>query len=127
VTLNEAAIAWRANDGALALRLAEAAAARWRASSTPPGADLARALAWTAGASWRPAEAREVAVRAAACPIPGLGLQTVGLVARLGVGRSPISADTLERLASSVPREFWGVRMDVLSVEEAMSYAVVWR
>jgi hypothetical protein len=127
VTLNEAAIAWRANDGALALRLAEAAAARWRASSTPPGADLARALAWTAGASWRPAEAREVAVRAAACPIPGLGLQTVGLVARLGVGRSPISADTLDRLASSVPREFWGVRMDVLSVEEAMSYAVVWR
>jgi len=48
-------------------------------------------------------------------------------VARLGVGRSPISPDTIQDLAASVPREFWAVRMDVLSVDEAIGFARVWR
>lgn len=124
VCLNEAAVAFREGELVLAVELAVRAAKEWKALNRPGGPLLARALALACGA---PAEAGEVEAlsdKAAACRIPGIGIQVLGLLGRAFPGARPRWQKVVPGLAGMIPREHWGERVDVLSVAEALEGAV---
>ena len=79
---------------------------------------ISGALAVATGADL-PQRARD-RLRAAAwsCDIRGIGLQTSAMLV-VG-GESPPTKELSARLASTVAREHWGQRMDLLSVNESL-------
>lgn len=119
--LNEAAVAWRQGDDTLAARLAREAAEAFAVLGLHEAAALGRALEAAAGAATSVPEASTVAAvnPGRAWTIPDLGLQAVGLLALAGVDVSPWAA-ALPALASGRPQSTWSVRLDVLSIDEAL-------
>ncbi|MGK3960838.1 protein kinase [Sorangium sp. So ce118] len=122
VCMTEAAIAYRAGDRACAAALAGRAYEVWRSIDSPWCGLLVRALALAAGAAPSdPEELQELAERAARCPVPGLGVQALGLLARARRAPPPPGWKRAALpLTEGVPRRFWPLRMDVLSVEESL-------
>ncbi|WP_437287594.1 protein kinase domain-containing protein [Sorangium sp. So ce406] len=120
VCLNEAAVAFSAGSARVAAELSQRSARAWRELDRPWGALLARCLALASGAAPGDGEARALAERALQCPVPGIGLQALGLLGRTSAEARALLRDQVDRLAAGIPRERWSQRMDVLSVEEAI-------
>ncbi|WP_437570129.1 protein kinase domain-containing protein [Sorangium sp. So ce542] len=121
--LNEAAVAFRAGRADVAAELAARAAAVRKRMEWPWGEMLARSLALACGARAREGEVQELAARAVTCPVPGVGLQALGLLGRAHPEARGGWAEAVGGLAEGIPRACWGLRMDVLSVEEALAGA----
>ena len=124
VCLNEAAIAFRAGDRALAADLADRAARLWRRLDRPAGTLLANSLLVAASAAGATPEMNEQDIdalceQAMDCPVPGIGLQALGLVCVGRPARRRRLRGPLSRLAAEVAPEHRGARMDVLSADEA--------
>jgi eukaryotic-like serine/threonine-protein kinase len=119
VALNEAAIAFRAGARDVAVDLALRARQTWSSlGETSGGALLAASLALAGGGDSADDEVRSLSSRALSCPVPGVGIQVLGLLAM--AGRAPdVDADHLGALAGQVAGEAWDQRLDVLSIREA--------
>jgi predicted Ser/Thr protein kinase len=120
LSLNEAAIAYRAGNTALALDLARRAERAWNeVGEVSGGALLAAALALACGGAITPEDLDRLVHRALECPLPAVGAQTLGLVALAGrasiIDRARLAA-LIERIAPA-QRKY---RLEVLSVDEAL-------
>ncbi|WP_433928233.1 protein kinase [Sorangium cellulosum] len=128
VRLNEAAVAYRAGALELAAALADRAAWLWRQMARPWGALLARCVALAcgagSGAGALEAEVRALAALAVQCRVPGIGIQALGLLGRVFPEARPSWREAVPGLVQGVPREHWGRRIEVLSVEEALEGAL---
>jgi hypothetical protein len=120
VGMTEAAFAYRAGDRDTAARLGDQAAKAWLAIGMEGPGVMVRALAIACGAAAGTVEIEALAARAMRCPIAGIGLQALALLAEGAGGARPAWRETAPGLAEGVGRAFWGVRMDVLSVSEAL-------
>lgn len=118
--LTEAALAFRANDAALTTDLARRGERAWGSLGENAGAGLlVSALALVHAPDAR-ARARDLAARALACTTPGVGIQVLGLLAKHGIelhAEDPRVRD----LANHIPAKHWSLRVDVLSVSEALA------
>jgi hypothetical protein len=121
VALNEAAIAWRAGDGAAAGALATEAFRHWTAADLRWAPDMARALAIACGAPAARDEVEMLSAEALVCPVPAAGLQVLALLERAGVGAPRVEAAEVARLAALVPREHWSKRAAILTTNEALA------
>ncbi|WP_437970622.1 serine/threonine-protein kinase [Sorangium sp. So ce260] len=121
VSMTEAAVSFRADRPELAAELAERAHRIWTGMGKQWAADLARCLAIRCGSDAAPGEAEALAERAVACPVPDIGLQMLGLLgARFPEVRAG-RASAAGQLSGGVPRGCWHLRLDVLSVDEALA------
>jgi subtilisin family serine protease len=121
VALTEAAIALRASALAPALRWALDARDGWRALGLLDNALLAEALAIGLGHPLEAAALPDMVARAGRCPVTGLGVQVLGLLARGGARLGDEDRRLARALAGEVPRPMWSRRIDVLSVAEALA------
>jgi hypothetical protein len=118
IALNEAALAWRTGDDALAAALALRARRAWmNMGELSGGALLAATLALASGAEED--DAGLLVERALACPDAELGLQALGLVALSGRGPR-IDEHHAAGLAARLTRDLPGRRYEVLSAREAL-------
>ncbi|WP_437586794.1 protein kinase domain-containing protein [Sorangium sp. So ce1000] len=124
VRLNEAAVAYRAGALELAAVLADRAAWLWRQMARPWGALLARSVALASGAGAQEAEVRALAELAVQCRVPGIGIQALGLLGPVFPEARPSWREAVRGLVHGIPREHWGRRIEVLSVEEALEGAL---
>ncbi len=118
----EATVAWRSGRRKVALDLAARARRLWSVLGRPWSVLLARALMFASGGAVAPGDLDLMIERAAACPALGVGIQVMGL---LGLGLRDRGVGTLRcsfrrRLTAGIPRERWGERVDVLTVNEAL-------
>jgi hypothetical protein len=120
ICLNEAAVAWRADAGGRATALAGRAQRLWTTSGWRAGSLLTRALAAAAGRQPDASEAAELAAEARLVTVPGIGLQALGLIARVAPEAAATGPEVLRALVAGVPRAHWSLRMDVISVDEAL-------
>ncbi|WP_434042295.1 protein kinase domain-containing protein [Sorangium cellulosum] len=118
--LTEAAVAWRAGQHALAVKLASRAHRLWEGTGWRVGALLARCLALACGDTPIVGEIDALAVEAQACAMPRIGLQALGLLAYAGRA-SPTWKAAAETFAEGVPPDRRHVRMDVLATDEALA------
>lgn len=119
VCLTEAAVALRAEQLHVCRELAHRARQVWQSVGHVWGIHLVRCLEIAAGAPANGSEVRKLAEQALQCPVPGGGIQALGLLASV----LPKSRKWLARaaqLAASVPVEHRAKRMDILSVDEIM-------
>jgi hypothetical protein len=121
VCLTEAAVYLRKGDSLESARLAERARRIWVSMGKQWAADLARCLALACDPALLDGEARALAERAAGCPVPGIGIQMLGLLGMRRPGLCEGWAGHARALAERVPRRFWRRRIDLLSVEEALA------
>jgi len=121
VCMTEAAIAYRAGDRPDAAELADRAARIWGRTGDAGPAVLLRALALACGtAAAAPEEIDGLAARAMGCAMPGLGLQALAFLA-IAEGRArPAWREAALPLTAGIAPGFFQVRMDVLSVDEAL-------
>lgn len=115
----EAAIGWRTHHPAtqvLALRAHE----RWSRSGNRWGAALVSALGLAMGATLPGANATALTTLARACPLPRVSLQIMGLIAMAQRPIEDLSAAEVDVWAKSVPAHYQDLRLEVLSVTEAM-------
>lgn len=118
--LTEAAIAWRAGNMEQTAELARRAEQRWTTLGKTWGALFARTLACVAAGT---TEESEPLVEAAKhSPVPGAGIQMLGLLARAHPQRAVEFRAVIKTLRSVIPERHWSFRMDVLSVNEAWQY-----
>ncbi len=120
VCLTEAAVAWRAGADDLAHRIATRATRAYASvGERGGGLLLTKALAVaTAPSSATPADV-EMLVRAASeSDVPGIGVQVLGLLAPHT--REPAPAETIDALVAQVDERHRHLRIDILSVEEAL-------
>ncbi|MEZ4311708.1 MAG: serine/threonine-protein kinase [Polyangiaceae bacterium] len=120
VYLTEAAIAWRASDRGAGLDLSSRAFRIFQSIGMGPGILLTGGLLLMNGGDASSRTVRTLCDLALDNLPPGIGLQGLGMLAL--AGRLPADAAndaTLDDLAAKVPREFWSLRMDVLSIDEA--------
>ncbi len=122
VCLNEAAVAWRGELAGDALELARRARGILMRAGEPLGALLASCLEMTCdGGSASACEAEALIERTLACPLPRVRLQALGLLAMAGqVMPSDAKASAIEA-ATAVPVGCRGMRMEILSAEEALT------
>ncbi len=122
VCVTEAASAYRAGDARATIELAMRAVRLWRSVHDVWPALLARCLSLAAGA---PADsATEIGAlgdRAMQCPVPGLGLQCLALLARAAGEPRGAWVEAALPLTAGIDRRHFGARMDVLSVLEAFA------
>jgi hypothetical protein len=120
--LNEAAAAYRAGDARTAIDLCARAAQIWRSIHDVSPYLLARSLALAAGAiAEQVDEIEELGRKAMQCPVPGLGLQCLGMLARAVGGPKRVWQKAAPALTAGVDRRHFHLRMDVLSVDEALA------
>ncbi|XXX78722.1 serine/threonine-protein kinase [Sorangium sp. So ce134] len=124
VCLVEAAVAFRAGELGLARDLAGNAAGIWKQIDRPWTALLARCLALRCGASAREGEVRALGMLATGCRLSGIGVQALGLLGRTFPEARSGWQEAVGGLVEGIPREHWGRRIDVLSVEEALDGAL---
>ena len=119
--LIEAAAAWRSGDSEGA-RLAEASCQLLSAIDDGRGTFLARCLTVALGVPASDADVAALHHRALVPSGVGLGIQALGLVA-IGGRLLPelVPEGRLLALAEEIPRPFWDIPVDVLSVNEALS------
>jgi hypothetical protein len=123
--LTEAALAFRLDQRAEAMALAERARAVWASLGDVWGALLARCLELACRRESSLGDAITLAAEAARCPLAGIGIQALGLL-QLAAGASAeqLGVDPI-LLSDKVPRAFWSLRMEVLSVDEVMTQTVI--
>lgn len=123
VCLNEAAVAMRAGDLPAGAALADRAARVWREMARAWGTLLARCLAVACGSAAAPGEVEALSAKAAECKLPGIGLQALALLARVAPALRASWKGAVPGLSAGVPEAFWHLRMDVLSMDEALAGA----
>ena len=119
VCLNEGAVAWRAGRFDEALGLAERAAGILTGKGREAGALLARSLVLVCGGDLGE-DALGLAALARRCPLPRVGIQALGLLARVCPAVRPMVAEATSLVAAAIPRRRWGERLEILSVTEAL-------
>ncbi len=119
VCLNEAAVAFQGSSRVRAGALARRAERIWRAAGKSWGALFARVLGRAASGAVAEDEARSLAEDARRCPVPGAGIQMLGLLAAACPRVAEEVTPAMERLRAAIPERCWPLRMDVLSVDEA--------
>jgi hypothetical protein len=120
VRRNEAAVAWRLGEHAVARELAVAARDIGRRLGESMGARLlAAGLAVACGDPATEAELEALSRSAIECDTPGVGLQVLALMA--GPGAARCDPATALRLAAQVPATRWDERLDVMSIREALA------
>ncbi|MEZ4294786.1 MAG: hypothetical protein R3B70_07395, partial [Polyangiaceae bacterium] len=122
VCMTEAVIAWRTADREPARDLASRAFALFQSIGMKQGVLINRGLLLLTGEDASDSDVRDLHEIALGDLPPGLGIQGLGLLAlagRLDVGA--VTRPSLEKLTERVPREHWGTRMDVLSVDESLA------
>lgn len=123
--LQEAAIAWRDGEWALAERLARRSVEGFLRARADAAALLARALVIATVRTPAPDAVDALVADALQCPVPAVAVQALGLARlRLGV-LAPAASHTLAALAGTRPRSAWGARLELLSFDEAMGLAAV--
>jgi eukaryotic-like serine/threonine-protein kinase len=124
--LTEAAFAYRRGREDTAARLAQRAADLWRSLGDHPSHLIARCLSLACGAG-PPAsgEPADLAAQSVRCPVPGIGIQALGLLASAcpEAVAARARAEDVVALAELVPPEFRRLRMDILSAEEGAALA----
>jgi hypothetical protein len=115
--LNEAAVAWRLGQPLRARALAERSATAFTRAGLSDQALLGRILERVVGE--RTGQHDEALADQARRCRPGLALQALGLLRR--VRPDLVSRDELDQRAAHRPREQWGVRLDLISIEEALA------
>jgi hypothetical protein len=125
VCFTEAAVLWRAGFIPKAAELSERAYRLWIGMGKRWVAPLAHCLALACGTPASAQEAHALAKEALQCPEPSLGLQMLGLLSLTFQDVRGILADAAPQLYEAVPRRFWHIRMDVLSVNESLAAAGV--
>jgi hypothetical protein len=124
VTMTEAAVAWRLNRLDAARRLAARSARAWRSMGRDHVACLPRALHLACSTAPETVEAREICERMRhSPPPPGLAVQVLGLVA-MACPDLPDAREIPEEWLKALPRATWGIRREILSVEEALQRRV---
>lgn len=124
VCLVEAAQAFRVGEGELARELSRRAAGIGQELAQPPLALLSRCLELASGARAHPDEVARLADQAGGCRVTGIGIQALGLLGRAHPEARPLFRDAIPKLLEGIPREHWSLRMDVLSVDEALAAAL---
>lgn len=120
VWLTEAAVALRLEAYPDVVSLAERARRVWASLGMDAIARFARCSSIRAGSPLEEGEIAGITAWALTCDVPGLGLQSLALLAAGGAAiDAPPSA--IARLAAEVPEPQWDVRMDVLSVRECLA------
>ena len=120
VSLTEAAVALRTDEPVFVRVLARRAWEIWTRLDREWPAFFARCLEVGSGAETTAEEIRELTARALVCPEFGFGIQALGVLARAEPALAVKPSD-LDRLAAEIPRDRWSLRMDVLSVDEALA------
>ncbi len=125
VFLTEAAIAWRAGRVEEALALARRGHQTLAEIRANRGVLLLRALLVALGEGIDDAESVGLVNEARGSPVPGIGIQAIGLLA-IGrrLPRDELDEGEMMRLANLVPHDMWSARYDVLSVDEAIQAIV---
>ena len=123
VCLNEAAVAMRAGDLSAGAALADRAARVWREMARTWGASLARSLAIACGSVADPGEVEALSAKAAECKLPGIGIQALALLSRVAPALRESWEEAVPALTRGVPEASWHLRMDVLSMDEALAGA----
>lgn len=119
--ITEASLLFRLGEQAEAVRLAERARYLWTGMKKRWGARLARCLAMASGAGLLIDEAHMLAHEAFQCPIPGLGIQMLGLLAMGFPTQRQDFGLYAQELAAQIPEVHWNRRIDILSVDEALN------
>lgn len=122
VCINEAAIAWRTNQVGRSTELAGRAGRIWKGNERPWPELLARCLE-SVSVALTELEVRALEERAIACPVPGIGIQALGLLKLAYPWLRPRPETVLNALCVGIPRAKWDQRMDVISVKEALTWA----
>ncbi len=117
--LTEAALAFRANDADSTTTLARRGERAWASLGENAGAGLLVSALAIVHAPDAVERARDLAARALSCATPGVGIQVLGLVAKHGI-RVDAQDPRVQALANQIPLEHWSLRVDVLSVDEAL-------
>jgi tetratricopeptide (TPR) repeat protein len=121
IYFTEACILWRAGRLPEAADIAERAHKIWSGMRKQWPALLARCLSLRCRPAARRSEALSLAERAIQCPVHGMGIQALGLLAPIEPAVRLIAEPEAGRLSAEVPLRFWSMRIDVLSVLEALS------
>ncbi|MFT3765593.1 MAG: serine/threonine-protein kinase [Minicystis sp.] len=122
VSMTEAAVAYRGGDPVTAMALAERAIDRWSHAGVQREAVLLmRALRVACGAPAPPEAFEGFVAQALEGTVPGMGIQALALLARARPEADWISKVDVEPLARQVDPGHWGERLDVLSVQEALT------
>lgn len=117
----DAAVHLRCGDLEQAALLSSRARRLWEGMSKRSPARLMRCLEVATGRSGAaPAEVDDLCRSAIACPVAGMGVQMLGLVARGDPARAPGLREAALRLAETVPRAAFDARIDVLSARESL-------
>ncbi|MBK8256810.1 MAG: serine/threonine protein kinase [Polyangiaceae bacterium] len=125
--LTESAAAWRGGDLDLARSLAVRGRQAWASvGETGGGLLLISALALACDkARDETKEATTLYEQALDCSIPGVGIQVLALVAPR-LSSAPLGAERIRALAAQVPESKWGLRIDILSVQESLDRLSTW-
>jgi hypothetical protein len=121
VCLNEAAVAMRMGDRALARSLAERAYLAWKRQQERVGFVLSASFYLALGGTLAEAEMRPLVADAISCTIPGVGIQSLALLAAAGE-EVPRQGEAVDALVALVEPRFRECRMDVLSVKESLEW-----
>ena len=121
ILITEAAISWRAGRLAAARRLAERAERSWKGRADASAVLLARAVA--AACTRPPSHALllTLAEEARCAPLPGLGLQSLGILFWAAPSLRETHQIIAEKLAADLPPSMRVGRRELMSVEEALS------
>ncbi|WP_437670482.1 protein kinase domain-containing protein [Sorangium sp. So ce131] len=119
VCMTEAAAAFRAGQLETAIDLATRGGRLWSgAGMYREGVLLLRCLALRCGAPAQEGEVQALSEGAAACTGLGVGVQALGLLAPRGA--RPGGPEGIAAMLRGIERRFWGIRMDILSVDESL-------
>ena len=123
IALTEGAIAWRQGSHATAIELAGVAASEWTAIRHATPSLLARALVHAAGATLKPNQAEEIISELREAKPATTAIQTAGLIA---FGAPALAADCRALIEGCMPSAHTvapEMRLEVISISEAMTYA----
>ncbi|MGQ0613726.1 MAG: protein kinase domain-containing protein [Planctomycetaceae bacterium] len=121
ILLNEAAVAWRSGDDGTARQLAGACLALWRELGNVAGSLLANAFGIAVGLPCTVLERAQLLQAARHCRLPGIGIQSLGLLARRG---TPVPEDraAARAHAAAIPQRHHRTRRELASVEECLTW-----
>ena len=68
-------------------------------------------------------EVRELVAQASECRVRGIGIQALGLIGWAYPGIRPFPRGLLKALCAGIPEACWHLRMDVISVAEALTWS----
>ncbi len=120
VCLTEAAVAWRVGQTETCARLASRVSELWRRSGWSWPVVLPQSLELVVARTDVVDQAKALMHQAVDCPIASVGIQALGLLA-FGFPqlREGLRA-AIEMQAKTVDRHLWEIRMEVISVREAL-------